>query len=159
MNHWLWIHLSLIFSGILALILAVTGAALYLIQSRELKSKHPGGVSTRLPSLDKLDRFHFKSLSLGVILFTLGILSGFFWATDLRRIGDIFKDSKVILSLLTCLMYWAVLTIRAGQLRRGQKIAIGTLLIFALLIATWMSSLYAPSAFHKALRLGPGQGF
>ncbi len=150
MNAWLWAHLALIFSGILALLLAVIGAALYLAQSRELKSKHPGGLSTQLPSLDRLDRFHFRALRAGVILFTLGILSGFFWATDLRRTGDIFKDPKVLLSLLTCLMYWAVLTIRAGELGRGQKIAIGTLLIFVLLIATWMSSLYAPSAFHKS---------
>ena len=151
MNPWLLIHMTLIFGGILALFLAVTGAALYLVQSRELKSRHPGGLSTRLPSLENLDRFHFKSLSVGVALFTLGILSGFFWATDMRRSGELWKDSKVHLSILTCFMYWVVLTVRAGALRRGQKIAVGTLLIFVLLLATWMSALYAPSAFHKGL--------
>lgn len=150
-NGWLWLHMSLIFTGIAALVLAMISAVLYLTQSRELKSKHPGGISTTLPSLERLDLFHFKALTVGVVLFTLGILSGFFWATDMRRIGDIWKDSKVLLSVFTCLMYWAVLSIRAGQLRRGQKIAIGTLLIFVLLVATWMSSLYAPSAFHKGL--------
>ena len=159
MNLWLIIHMTLIFSGILALALAVTGSGLYLVQSRELKSRHPGGLSTKLPSLEKLDRFHFKCLSVGVALFTLGILSGFFWATDMRRIGELWKDSKVHLSILTCVMYWVVLTVRAGALRRGQKIAVGTLLIFMFLVATWMSSIYAPSAFHKALRLSSGWGF
>jgi len=46
---------------------------------------------------------------------------------------ELFKDPKVILSLLTGFFYWMIFGLRLLTLRRGQKIALGTLLVFALL--------------------------
>ncbi|MGH7198010.1 MAG: hypothetical protein ACREH5_04625, partial [Candidatus Omnitrophota bacterium] len=77
------------------------------------------------------------------------ILSGLAWATEMRELGSVLKDPKVALSFLTCLLYWVILAFRLSALRRGQKIAVGTLLVFALLFVTLLSSTYAPSEFHK----------
>jgi ABC-type uncharacterized transport system permease subunit len=96
-----------------------------------------------------LDRLHFRSLSAGVVLFSLGILSGFLWAKQSREVGELIQDPKVLLSFLTCLLYWMVLGFRMSHVRRGKKIAAGTALVFVLLFVTILSSYYAPTMFHK----------
>ena len=87
----------------------------------------------------------------GVILFSLGILSGLFWASDIKELNGILKDPKVALSFLTCFLYWVIVSLRLSSLRRGQKIALGTLLVFVLLFVTFMSASVVPSSFHRGL--------
>ncbi len=150
-DGWFWMHISFIFLGLAGFVTALSSAVMYLLQSSQLKSKHPGKTFLKLPALDALDKIHFRSLVGGVILFSLGILSGVYWARDLREFGQIVRDPKVLLSLLTCLMYWMIVGLRISALRRGQKIAAGTLIVFLLLFVTMMSSYYAPSSFHRGL--------
>jgi ABC-type uncharacterized transport system permease subunit len=148
-SPWLFLHTGLILAGFVGFAIAVSTAVMYLLQSAQLKSKHLGNVFLKLPSLSTLDRLHFASLSGGVILFSFGILSGVWWAKNLRELDQIFKDPKVILSLFTCAMYWLILSLRLSALRRGQKIAAGTVLMFLLVFMTLLSSAAAPSGFHK----------
>lgn len=148
-SYWFWIHMGLILSGFTALLVSVFSALMYLLQSAQLKSKKPGWVFLKLPSLNALDRLHFASLSVGVVLFSLGLLSGFLWAREIKGLGEIIKDPKVTLSFLACLMYWIVLSVRLSALRRGQKIAMSTVFIFIFLFITLMSSIYPPSGFHR----------
>lgn len=146
---WFWIHLSLIFLGIAGFLAAVLSAALYWFQSSQLKSKHPGRFFLKLPSLDRLDQFHFRFLSWGVALFSLGILTGVFLAKDARLLHQLWKDPQVLLSFFICAMYWGILTLRLGALRRGQKIAIGTICIFVLFAAAFAISYYCPLSLHR----------
>ena len=148
---WFTMHLIFIFMGLAAFVMALLSAVMYLVQSSQLKSKHPGALSLKLPSLDALDRLHFRSLSLGVLLFSLGIASGLYRARDLNEAGLILRDPRVVLSFLTCLLYWIIFGLRLLAIRRGQKIALGTLLVFILLFMTVTSSYVAPSAFHRGL--------
>ncbi|MBI4433100.1 MAG: cytochrome c biogenesis protein CcsA [Candidatus Omnitrophica bacterium] len=132
----LWLHTGLIWSAVLAMMLAAMSAGLYLVQSSQLKSKHPGKILLTLPSLDRLDRIHIQSLTTGFVLFLAGILSGLFWAERKESLNEVLKDPRAILSLLTCALYGVVLAFRASALSRGQKIAAGTVLIFFLLLAS-----------------------
>ena len=150
-NTWFWAHVSFIVAGLSGLVTAVSSAALYLWQSSQIKSKHPGGVFLHLPSLDTLDKIHYRALVGGVILFSLGILSGLFWASDRQELGGILRDPKALLSFLTCAIYWVIVSMRLSAMRRGQKIALGTLLAFGLLFVTFMSSYYLPSSFHRGI--------
>lgn len=147
-SPWLWLHAGLTVAGFACLMLAVSASLMYLLQSRQLKSKHLGRAFLRLPSLGTLDRLHFGALTMGLALFSLGILMGLLWASQLRELGQAFRDVKVNLSFLTCLLYWVVLGFRLSSMRRGQKIAVGTLIIFALFFATILSSGYGPNVFH-----------
>ena len=150
-NAWFWAHTGSILAGLSGLITAVSSAGLYLWQSAQLKSKHPGEMFLKLPSLDTLDKIHFRALIGGIILFSLGILSGLFWASNKQELGGILHDPKVLLSFLTCAIYWLIVSMRLSAMRRGQKIALGTLLAFGLLFATFMSSVYLPSYFHRGI--------
>ncbi len=148
-ENWLWIHIALLVTGLMCLLMAVISALLYLLQSAQIKSKHLGKIFLKLPSLDALDRLHFYYLSAGVIFFTLGLVSGIFWARDLKESAQILKDPMAILSFITCVIYWVILSLRVSTLSRGQKIAAGTVFAFFLLVVTLMSSSFAPSGFHK----------
>ncbi|HTL71001.1 MAG TPA: cytochrome c biogenesis protein CcsA [Candidatus Eisenbacteria bacterium] len=145
----LWLHLGLILAGFASLLAAASSALLYLLQSAQLKSKHLGRIFIKLPSLDTLDRVHFGALSWGVVLFSLGILTGLFGAAGGAGLGGLLRDPRVILSFLTCAMYWLVLCFRLSTLRRGQKVFAGTLALFILLIVTWMSSYAGTWGFHR----------
>ena len=148
---WFWTHIGFLIVALSGLLMAVISALLYLWQSSQLKSKKPGAALYKLPALDTLETIHFRALTAGVAFFSLGILSGFFWASDLREMGSLWRDPKVGLSFLTCFLYWVIVSLRLSSLRRGQKIAAGTLIVFVLLFFTFMSSYYAPSAFHRWL--------
>ncbi len=148
-ENWFWIHIALLVTGLMGLLMAVASAFLYLLQSAQIKSKRLGKIFSNLPSLDALDRIHFYYLSAGVIFFTLGLLSGVFWARALHASKQILKDPMAILSFVTCLIYWVILSLRLSTLSRGQKIAAGTVFAFFLLIATLISSVIPSPGFHK----------
>lgn len=145
----LWIHTGLLLSAFTSFIISVSSALMYLLQSRQLKSRHPGKIFLKLPALNVLDRLHVISLFWGVLMFSLGILSGFFLVQGERGLVQLIQDPKVILSFVTCVLYWVILSLRMSSMRRGQKIAASTVIIFVLLFVTIMSSVYAPSVFHR----------
>ncbi len=146
---WLWFHFGFILLGLAGFVAAVSSAIMYLWQISQLKSKHPGQNFLKLPSLDTLDRIHFTSLAWGVILFSMGILTGVIWATGLRELKIIFHDPKVILSFITCFMYWVIVSLRGSSFSRGHKIAAGTLVVFVLVFLTLASNHYTPNAFGR----------
>ncbi len=147
-SAWIWTHLGLTLAGLAGLVGAVLSAALYLWQSFQLKSKHPGASFMSLPSLEALDRAHSRSLIGGVILFTLGLLAGLVWAGDLRELNRLWHDPRAILSIVTCLFFWIIVSVRLSTLRRGQKIAVSTLIAFTLLTLAIASSHIVPGTFH-----------
>jgi len=138
------LHQGLILAGFAGIALSVLGALLYVLQSRQLKSHQPGRLLFALPSLDRLDRLHFRALSFGLILFSTGLLSGLFRLKGLADLARFAKDPTVVLSLLSCGLYWAVLVVRASSLRRGHKIAVGTLVVFVFLVVTLLTTYVCP---------------
>ena len=148
MNAWFEVHFGLILAGLVGLVAAVSSAALYLWQSSQLKSKHPGPSLMRLPSLETLDRVHVHSLVWGAGLFSLGLFAGVVWAGDLRELREFWRDPRAVLSLVTCLMLWAIVSLRLSTLQRGQKIAAGTLIAFLLLSLAIASPYVVPGTFH-----------
>jgi len=147
-SAWLWSHLGLLLIGLAGLASAVLSAGLYLWQSSQLKSKHPGASFMSLPSLDALDRAHFRALIAGLIFFTLGLLAGLVWAGDLRELGALWRDPRAILSMVTCLLFWVIVSVRLSTLRRGQKMAVSTVIAFVLLSLAVASSHVVPGTFH-----------
>ncbi len=75
-SAWIWVHVVLALLGLAALVLNFAGAVMYLLQERQLKVKRPGRVYYRLPSLETLDRFTFRTLTLGFPFLTAGLLLG-----------------------------------------------------------------------------------
>ena len=132
-GFWLWFHLAFVFIGMAVLAVAVSSAAMFLIQRRQITSHRPGKFFMGLPSLDTLERIHTRALIAGVVFFSVGLLSGLFWAGNTNSLGLFGKDPKVILSIAACALYWGMLGLRLSSFGRGRKIALGTLGAFVLL--------------------------
>ena len=82
-------------------------SVMYLLQERELKLKTFGAIFHRLPPLTTVTELGNTAGAVGLILFTLGIVTGMVWSFN--RTGSIWhNDPKEIFALLTWLLYLAL---------------------------------------------------
>ncbi len=135
-SYWLGIHTTLAFLGDAAFAMAAGVGVMYLIQERYVKSKHPGGLFQRLPSLQVLDELNYRLITLGFPLLTLAILTGVIWANTAW--GSYWRwDPKEVWSLITWLIYALVLHLRLTVGWRGKKAAFLSIVGFILIIFTF----------------------
>jgi cytochrome c-type biogenesis protein CcsB len=134
---WLLVHISSIFLGYTALFLTFVAALMYLIQEHELKSKQPRGFYYRLPSLDLCDELYYRSLLVGLPLLSLGILTGFVWASRTWK-GPWELDPKILASLITWLIYLVLFSTRVSGGWRGRRAAYLAIFGFAAILVTFM---------------------
>jgi len=134
---WLLVHALAIILGYTGLFLTFVAALMYLIQAKELKSKAPRSFYYRLPSLEVCDQLYGRSLAFGLVFLTIGMLSGFFWATRAWH-GEWELDPKILSSLVTWLIYLILMSMRAGGAGRGRRGAYGAILGFAAMMVTFL---------------------
>src|SRR5262249_50682495 len=79
---WLPVHVLLAFTGDAVFALAFSASLLYLVQERRLKVHRGRGLLRHLPSLETLDRVNYACLVWGLVLLTLGIVTGIVWAHE-----------------------------------------------------------------------------
>jgi len=112
-----WIFYLHLFLSLCAYALLSIAALLTVIepwQSKRLRAD-PGNAGTFFPPLDTLDTETFRLISLGFVLLSVALLSGFFFLEDLRAQH---LPHKVILSLLAWLVF-AILLL--GRWRLGWR--------------------------------------
>src|SRR5437867_11778637 len=139
-SNWIYIHTPLVFLGYAALFIAFAAAIMYLIQERELKSKHPTRFHNRLPSLEVCDDLAYRSLAIGFPLITLGIVSGALWAQSVWGIWA--SDAKVLLSFLTWFVYLVLIHYRLIAGWRGKRAAYLSIVGFIGVIITFVGANY-----------------
>jgi ABC-type uncharacterized transport system permease subunit len=76
-------HVILSIVAYSVLTIAAFQALLLMLQNRQLKHKHMGGIVSILPPLQTMDRLLFELLGIGTLLLTLAIASGFIFLNDL----------------------------------------------------------------------------
>lgn len=142
------LHILITFLGYAAFTLAFGAGVMYMLQERGLKSRRPGKMLDRLPSLHELDRLIYRSLMTGFPLLTLGIILGAVW---LRRVEGAFVtwEPKIIASLATWLLYAAILHARLLAGWRGRKLAAMSVLGFGLVLFTFLGAEMASGGFHR----------
>jgi len=138
-SPWLPIHVIFAFLGDALLGLAACFALMYLIQERHLKSKNIGSFYYRLPSLDVLDRYSYRCISLGFPLLTLGIVTGSLWLNTIRGGYIDWQDGRQTATLLTWFLYAALLHGRLVAGWRGRRVALLNLVGFMVILATFFT--------------------
>jgi cytochrome c-type biogenesis protein CcsB len=140
-SNWIYIHTPLVFLGYAALFLSFAAAIMYLLQERQLKSKHPTMFYNRLPSLEICDDLAYKSLAIGFPLITLGIVSGALWAQTVW--GNIWGgDLKILLSFFTWFIYLLLIHYRLIAGWRGKKAAYLAIAGFIGVLVTFLGANY-----------------
>src|ERR1044072_9065635 len=120
---WLFpIHTTLLISAYAAFAIAFMASVMYLLQERELKLKTFGAIFHRLPPLTTVTELASTAGAVGLILFTLGIITGMVWSFN--RTGSLWhNDPKEIFALLTWLLYLALAAYRYSANWRGRRAA------------------------------------
>jgi cytochrome c-type biogenesis protein CcsB len=136
-SWWLPIHVTFAFVGDAIFTLAFCAGVIYLIQERLVKTKRVGGLSGRLPSLEILDAINYRALTIGFPLLTIGIITGAVWAE--YAWGSYWSwDPKETWSLITWLLYAALLHQRLRVGWRGKKAAIMAIVGFGAILFTFL---------------------
>ena len=139
-SNWIYIHTPLVFAGYAALFIAFAAAVMYLIQEKELKSKHPTRFHNRLPSLEVCDDLAYKCLAIGFPLITLGIISGALWAQSVWGVWA--SDAKVLFSFLTWFVYLLLIHYRLIAGWRGKRAAYLSIVGFIGVLITFLGANY-----------------
>ena len=136
-SYWLPIHVIFAFLGNAIFALAFCAGIMYVIQEHQVKSKHIGALSRRLPSLEVMDEINYKALTFGFPLLTVGIITGSIWAQ--YAWGSYWSwDPKETWSLITWCLYAALLHQRLTIGWRGRKAAIMAIIGFFAILFTFL---------------------
>jgi cytochrome c-type biogenesis protein CcsB len=153
---WLAVHIGSSILGYTGFFLTFVAAVMYLMQEKELKSRNPRTFYYRLPSLELCDELYYRSLLFGLPLLTVGILTGFVWASRTWK-GSWEFDPKILASLLTWLIYLVLFSTRVSGGWRGRRAAYFAIFGFAAIMVTFLgvSLLSGPHGYVPTLRQGP----
>jgi cytochrome c-type biogenesis protein CcsB len=140
-SNWIYVHTPFIFLGYAALFISFAGALMYLLQERELKSKHHSVFYFRLPPLEICDDLSYRSLAIGFPLITLGIVSGALWAQ--AEWGTVWgTDLKILLSLFTWSIYLLLIHYRFIAGWRGKRAAYLAVAAFISVLVSFLGANY-----------------
>jgi len=129
------IFLSLLSYGLLAI--AAGQSILLLVQTHYLKNKHPGGFIRSLPALQSMETLLFQMITIGFILLTLALLSGFIF---LENIFAQHLVHKTVLSIVAWILFAILLWGRWHFGWRGKKAIHFTLGGFIFLMLSYFGS-------------------
>lgn len=136
---WLLVHISSIFLGYTALFLTFVASVMYLFQERELKSKQPRAFYYRLPSLRVCEEIYYRSLLLGLPFLSVGMLTGFVWASRTWR-GPWEFDPKILAALVTWVIYLVLFSARVSGGWRGRRAAYIAIIGFCAILVTFVGA-------------------
>ncbi len=145
---WLPVHVILAFLGDAIFALTFCVSIMYLIQEHHIKEKKMGKMMKLLPSLALLDQLNYRLLTIGFPLLTLGIITGSIWAE--YAWGSYWSwDPKETWSLITWLVYAALLHQRLTVGWRGRKAAWVAIIGFGLILFTFLGVNLLLSGLHS----------
>src|SRR4029434_7838091 len=138
-NPWMELHAAGSIVAYGAFLLAGVAGVMYLVQERQLKTHHLHSIFFHLPPLTDLFAAITRLLWWGFVLYTLGVVSGFFTGGPLPRV-------QLVAAIGVWLLYAAIL--QGRHLRRLAPKRVATLCILgftAALMLLWGISFSAQS--------------
>ena len=95
--------------------MAAVQAGLLAIQDRHLRNRHPGGFVRALPPLQTMESLLFEMITIGFILLSIGLLSGFMFLENMFAQHLV---HKTVLSIISWLVFGILLW---GRFRFGWR--------------------------------------
>jgi cytochrome c-type biogenesis protein CcsB len=133
------VHVTLVIFSYAAFVVTFVCGVMYLIQEHELKAKHFGAAFDRLPALNTCDEIGHRSVSLGFVLLTLGVVTGIFWNN--QRDGRYWhNDPKEVMALVTWVVYLFLMHYRLTAGWRGRRVAWLSIAGFIVVLLTWLGA-------------------
>jgi len=130
----LTLHIVTALLGVAFFAIASGVALMYLLQEREVKGKRFGALSSRLPSLDVLDRMNQRLVRAGFVVFTVALVTGALVASRVWKTAWEW-DPQQVRSLVVWVLYGGLVQLRHTGWH-GRRYAVLTLVGFALVIGS-----------------------
>lgn len=138
----LFLHVGAAALGTAALALSFGLALLYLASERQLKSKRPGRLFARLPSLELIDRAGYRLAVWGFIFLSLAIATGSL-AARASTGSSMPLAPKEGFAILAWALFAALIQARLVAGWRGRRVALLVVAGFVLLLGTYVGLLSA----------------
>jgi cytochrome c-type biogenesis protein CcsB len=146
-SNWLIAHVVTCFVGYAAFGIAFGLSIMYFL--KRLENKEKGRLFLKvIPQISILDELNYQMIIIGFVLLTLGIITGAVWAHSAwgRYWG---WDPKETWSLITWLVYAAVLHSRMIRGWRGKKMAFLSIIGFFCVVFTYLGVNLVLSGLHS----------
>ena len=146
-SNWLIAHVITCFLGYAAFAVAFGVSIMYLIKSKA-KPASKKGVAVHIPSSGLLDELTHQLVMFGFLFLTIGIITGAVWAKQAwTRYWS--WDPKETWSLITWLIYAALLHFRMMRGWRGRRIAVISIVGFAAVLFTYFGVNFLLAGLHS----------
>jgi len=147
-SNWLIAHVVTCFLGYAAFAVSCGISILYLVRRTASDNPHPKGIAIMLPTLRHLDEFNYQMIVFGFLWLSLGIITGSVWANSAW--GTYWSwDPKETWSLITWLVYAALLHARSMQGWRGKRVAWLSVAGFGCVLFTYFGVNFLLSGLHS----------
>ncbi len=147
-SNWLIIHVVTCFLGYAGFTVSFGISILYLLNAAHKPNPHPRGIYALLPPLKQMDEFNYQMIFFGFIWLSIGIISGAVWANSAW--GTYWSwDPKETWSLITWLVYAAILHARNIRGWKGNRVAWLSLVGFACVLFTYFGVNFLLSGLHS----------
>lgn len=146
-SGWIWVHIVGASAGFASVLIAAGLGLLYLFKERNSE-----GIYEKLPDLATIDMYSYRFVAGGFILFGLMMISGCFWANQVK--GTYWNwDPVEVWSMVTWLIYGIYLHLRVTFGWRGRKLAWYSLgALFAMIVSYWGIP-FSVETFHSGFRI------
>ena len=145
-SNWLISHVATCFLGYAAFAISFSISIIYLLKYKKIDSINK--FLKIFPEQNVLDTLNYQMILIGLLLFTLGILTGSIWAHSAW--GTYWGwDPKETWSLITWLIYAVILHARLSRGWDGKRIAIMSLLGFICVLFTYFGVNFLLSGLHS----------
>lgn len=153
-NIWLRIHIVSAFVGYASFSLAGLLAVAYLIQDRNLKRRTFGGLTTRLPALETMDRLMSIQVGVAFLMLTISIVLGVLLVRLTGGGGEWVTDPKVVATVLTWCVFAILVHMRAWANRHGRRVAFVIIMGVLCLLFTFVGVQVVAESVHDYLNVG-----
>jgi ABC-type transport system involved in cytochrome c biogenesis permease subunit len=155
-SPWFWVHVSSLLFAYASFALAGVLGLTYMLQFKEIKKKHLGYLYTRLPSLQTLDVMNSRAMTVGWVFLTVGVAVGGLWTAQARLVvpenpnvqAMALNDPKILLSLLTWVVYSFAMLARPTMGWTGRRAALLAALGFVIVLLNFLPINYFISTSH-----------
>jgi cytochrome c-type biogenesis protein CcsB len=148
-SNWLIAHVITCFLGYAAFAVSCSLSIMFLLKKPcPDKNKESKGLLSLFPEISVLDDLIYQTIIIGFLLLTLGIATGSIWAHSAW--GTYWSwDPKETWSLITWLVYAALLHARMMKGWHGTRIAWLSIIGFACVLFTYFGVNFILSGLHS----------
>jgi ABC-type transport system involved in cytochrome c biogenesis permease subunit len=133
---WGAIHGGLLLLAAVGVCVGFVASVMYLVQAQKLKAKLGPREGLRLFSLERLEAMNRRAINLAFPLLTAGVLIGAALMVQDHETLSGWADPKVLGAIVLWIVFALVLYLRYGLHLSGKRLALLTILAFALLLLT-----------------------